>query len=787
MNAKICQTCQTPIPDHAPGGLCPACVLRGADEPMPDPSQGPTLEEVAAAFPKLEILRLIGYGGMGYVYQARQPDLDRMVALKILSPALRKDPAFEERFAREARVLGKLQHPNIVTLYEHGESGGTFYLLMEYIDGVNLRQAMSAGRFTPEQALAIVPALCDALQSAHAQGVWHRDIKPENILLDRDGRVKIADFGIARIVGDPERNFTLTRTGGQLGSAAYMAPEQHEKPHTVDHRADIFSLGVVIYEMLTGELPLGRFPLPSQRAAVNARIDQIVLRTLEKERELRQQSADEVKTDVEGEADKCQSAPSEQPGASRFSRAAIVGAMWPLALPLMIVAWASMMSESPRRHEVPWYVFDPGRGLRWYADVIVWTVFPLGLTAPLATTLLGWISVSQIRHSAGKLYGPGLAVFDGLLFPLLALDAALWFGVGNLWPPNPPRYTFGAFLVEHQAILPLLTLFACVAVDFLIIRRIWRAVNGPKAGPRSLNRLGWKPMVATVVVVGGSAFVFWSQQPRPVGEGVSSESPDGQYIASASTWHAMRIAGSDAFFYRFNVQGRGGGVFEKREIPVPISKLTTNYLAQPFVYYDFGKHGLIDWTAGGRRVSFSVRGVEVFTYDVKPETQIIGPVTERVGKELRTMMAAAGAPQLADPAAAPGARSERDKPQGTKAANELTEAELTLAKQPPVVVETFPVAGAGDVPAGETDIRVRFSKPMADGSWSWCNAWENSLPEFIGPPHFEADGKTCVLKVKLEAGRTYGFWLNSEKNKDFTDPTGLPAVPYPLTFRTKSN
>ncbi|MBN8457674.1 MAG: serine/threonine protein kinase [Verrucomicrobia bacterium] len=245
---------------------------------------------------------------MGFVYQARQPDLDRMVALKILSPALRKDPAFEERFAREARVLGKLKHPNIVTLHEHGESGGYFYLMMEYIDGVNLRQAMSAGRFSPEQALAIVPSICDALQTAHAQGVWHRDIKPENILLDKDGRVKIADFGIARIVGDPERNFTLTRTGGQLGSAAYMAPEQHEKPHSVDHRADIYSLGVVIYEMLTGELPLGRFPLPSQRAEVGKRIDEIVLQTLEKERELRQQSAEEVKTDVRR---------ATQPGATR--------------------------------------------------------------------------------------------------------------------------------------------------------------------------------------------------------------------------------------------------------------------------------------------------------------------------------------------------------------------------------------------------------------------------------------------------------------------------------------
>ncbi len=306
MNPKTCPTCHAPIPADAPAGFCPSCLLRDVEEPAPTGHAAPSLEEIATAFPQWEIIRLIGQGGMGFVYQARQPSLDRTVALKILAPELSRDPAFAERFAREARTLGKLHHPNIVTVFQHGtpqpstpDSQPFFYLLMEFVDGVNLRQAMRAGRFTPEQALALVPPICDALQAAHAQGVWHRDIKPENILLDSKGAVKIADFGIARIVGDPHRDFTLTMTGGALGSAAYMAPEQHEKPHDVDHRADIYSLGVVIYEMLTGELPLGRFPAPSQRAAVNARIDEIVFRTLEKERELRQQSAEEVKTDVE--------------------------------------------------------------------------------------------------------------------------------------------------------------------------------------------------------------------------------------------------------------------------------------------------------------------------------------------------------------------------------------------------------------------------------------------------------------------------------------------------------
>lgn len=300
MNPKNCPTCHAPVPENAPGGLCPVCVLRAAEDPLPADQSTPSLEEIAIAFPQFEIVEFIGQGGMGFVYKVHQPGIDRTVALKILAPELGNDPAFAERFSREARMLGKLNHPNIVTVFEHGESGGYFYLLMEYVDGVNLRQAMHSGRFTPEQALAIVPGICDALQAAHSQGIWHRDIKPENILLDSGGKVKIADFGIARLAGDPERDFTLTRTGHVLGSTAYMAPEQHEKPHDIDHRADIYSLGVVIYEMLTGELPLGRFPNPSQRAEVSARIDEIVLRTLEKERGLRQQSATEVKTEVEG-------------------------------------------------------------------------------------------------------------------------------------------------------------------------------------------------------------------------------------------------------------------------------------------------------------------------------------------------------------------------------------------------------------------------------------------------------------------------------------------------------
>ncbi len=188
-----CPKCQAPLPADAPQGLCAKCLLAAVaasndTEPAAPSPDLPTVEQVAAAFPQFEILELIGHGGMGVVFKARQPKLDRLVALKLLSPSLAADRTFAERFTREARVLARLNHPNIVTVHDFGQAGGFFYLLMEFVDGVNLRQAMHAGRFTPAQALALVPKICEALQFAHDEGILHRDIKPENILLDTKGR-----------------------------------------------------------------------------------------------------------------------------------------------------------------------------------------------------------------------------------------------------------------------------------------------------------------------------------------------------------------------------------------------------------------------------------------------------------------------------------------------------------------------------------------------------------------------------------------------------------------------
>lgn len=259
----------------------------------------PTPDELSPRFPQLEIVELLGQGGMGAVYKVRQKDLNRWAALKILSDEIASDPNFAERFQREARAMAQLGHQHIVIVYEFGQRDGLYFLLMEYVDGVTLRQASSAGQLSTTQALGIVTQICEALQFAHEEGVVHRDIKPENILIDKRGRVKIADFGLAKLLGHTPDAISLTGTHQVMGTPAYMAPEQMEGTKGVDHRADLFSLGVVFYELLTGELPLGRFAPPSQKYSLDIRLDEVVLRSLEKEPDRRYQHARQIKSDVE--------------------------------------------------------------------------------------------------------------------------------------------------------------------------------------------------------------------------------------------------------------------------------------------------------------------------------------------------------------------------------------------------------------------------------------------------------------------------------------------------------
>lgn len=316
-----CPQCGDKLGANAPRGVCPKCLIKvglpsGADvdkTAKSDEKSGvptsvtppgrfvpPEPVELARQFPQLDILELLGQGGMGAVYKARQKQLDRLVALKILPPEVGRDPAFAERFTREAHSMAKLSHQHVVTVHEFGQTEeGLYYFIMEFVDGTDLRHVIQTGELSPDEALVIVPKICEALHYAHKKGIVHRDIKPENILLDKEGNIKITDFGLARLLDRPATAFTLTEAGQRMGTPHYMAPEQIEGAHEVDHRADIYSLGVVFYEMLTGQLPIGQFAPPSQKVQVDVRLDKVVLKSLAHEPERRYQHASEVKTDVE--------------------------------------------------------------------------------------------------------------------------------------------------------------------------------------------------------------------------------------------------------------------------------------------------------------------------------------------------------------------------------------------------------------------------------------------------------------------------------------------------------
>lgn len=463
-----CPQCGAPIPADAPEGLCPACALRGVEQPtLAYPASAtPTMTEVAAAFPELELLAECGHGGMSIVFKARQPKLDRLVALKILLPALADQPGFSERFNREARTLARLNHPNIVAVHDFGHNGGFYYLLMEFVDGVNLRQAMRAG-VTPAQALALVPKICEALQFAHDHGVLHRDIKPENILLDVRGTPKLADFGIAKLAGDTA-GVGLTVSGAWLGTPAYMAPEQVEKPASVDHRADIYSLGVVLYEMLTGELPLGRFGAPSQKSPVGPGVDEVVLRALDRERERRQQSASEMKTQVE-HADSGPVNPSPA-ACPRWSRAAVAG-----VLLTVFSGPVGMLLFSFAKH----WINPPLESSSQLNGPVLGNILLFGGIFALAGTVLGWKAVSDLRLHRGHLRGGGCAVTAALLVPVgsLVLGVAVNFKEisGEI---SPSRQNAEGVIVAS------LLLAAAVGFGIWAVWALWRAVHqGPPGIP----------------------------------------------------------------------------------------------------------------------------------------------------------------------------------------------------------------------------------------------------------------------------------------------------------------
>jgi serine/threonine protein kinase len=568
------------LPAGTLAGLCPACLLQQgaaadtASRPEAKPFVPPTVEEVARLFPQLEILGLLGKGGMGAVYKARQPALDRLVALKVLPAQAAPDPGFAERFTREARALARLSHPNIVAVYEFGQfgasgagvppasaagvppalpsipsqaTGGTPalpYFVMEFVDGVNLRQLQKAGRLSPREALQIVPQICDALQYAHDEGVVHRDIKPENILVDRKGRVKIADFGLAKIVkggdasprqpGDDERTAgpavptQLTEAGQVMGTPHYMAPEQVEHPLAVDHRADIYSLGVVFYEMLTGELPLGKFQPPSCKVQVDVRLDDVVLHALEKEPERRYQQASQVKTDVQRITIGAQAPGQPLPQAAEPMRRKKINCVPALALNCLTMAlFVTTDMAAVSGHEDLKNILLPWDALSWIVGGVFWAVLhyscwkalPEKYRATTPAQALGflfiplfnfyWAFISFPRLATGfnalKRDWPDLAIRDSTAVGIAyTISMVLEFTVGVIVPPG-----WGSLFFVTDLVLTLLFYLGIVANANLVIEAS-QSARAPTVAtfqrtamseaPRSGGR-AWKIAAAVIVAV----------------------------------------------------------------------------------------------------------------------------------------------------------------------------------------------------------------------------------------------------------------------------------------------
>jgi tRNA A-37 threonylcarbamoyl transferase component Bud32 len=540
-NPSTCPKCGATISEDAPQNLCPKCVLLGAatnaEAPQSKGALTPTVPEVAAHFPELEILELIGVGGMGVVFKARQPKLDRLVALKILSRELAGDPAFAERFDREARVLARLNHPNIVTVFDCGMAGPFAYLMMEFVDGVNLRQAMQTGRFKPAEALALVQDVCGALKFAHEKDILHRDIKPENILIDSRGHVKIADFGIAKLVGDNEHdNVTLTQEGALLGSPRYMAPEQFHSPGDVDQRADIYSLGVVLYELLTGELPMGRFAPPSKKSAVDARIDEIVMRTLERERELRFQTIGEVKTRVE---DVTQSGNTSGRGSraepageasarktARFSNVSLILTALSVSAGLLFLPIILRM----------WDVSD-----RRPNGIAGWIVLLLLIgVAAVPGTMLAMRALREIRSSGGKVAGFKRAIVAALTWPALLVVLTAAFGLRELFDDSGVSIAWRALLC--------LVLLAASGLGVVMMRQVARWMKN-SLSEETPSRHVWRFAAAAFVAV----FCVGAFVPHKASSSAAYREPSG----TKGTWKLTVGAGKMTTYRVVRIDVRG--------------------------------------------------------------------------------------------------------------------------------------------------------------------------------------------------------------------------------------
>ena len=249
----------------------------------------PELAELDPLFPAYKFDCLIATGGMGAVYRAIQKSLDRKVAIKILPREFGKDAAFAASFEAEAKAMARLNHPNLISVFDFGEVNGMLYIVMEYVPGKSLYHSAHGRAIEVSKVISLITGICSGLSHAHKFGIIHRDIKPSNILLDQNAQPKIGDFGLARPV-----NARIPEGADIFGTPHYTAPEVIKSPQSVGHRADIYSVGILLHELLTGHLPSADPRPASVIAKCDHRFDDIIRRASDPLPELRYFSADEI-------------------------------------------------------------------------------------------------------------------------------------------------------------------------------------------------------------------------------------------------------------------------------------------------------------------------------------------------------------------------------------------------------------------------------------------------------------------------------------------------------------
>ena len=288
-----CSQCQQPLTVGAGELVCPKCrdglkaLLVSETEENVSVEANVQWETLAASLPDRDFVRTLGMGGMGQVFLVRHRRLERLEALKVLLPSLAENPRFMQRFLRESKVLAQLRHPNIVSIYDCSDLDGALYILMEFVDGRSLREVIAGGALTVEERIDIVAQIGEAMRYAHEAGVIHRDLKPSNILLSKTGEVKVVDFGLGKEVKEGEGAVSLTGPREIMGTPGYMAPEQSQSEGEVNFRSDIYSVGVVAYELMTGRLPCGVFRPPSSFKGVSQKMDEVIHCALSQDPETR--------------------------------------------------------------------------------------------------------------------------------------------------------------------------------------------------------------------------------------------------------------------------------------------------------------------------------------------------------------------------------------------------------------------------------------------------------------------------------------------------------------------